>query len=150
MYMPADRPDPAIRYDQGPSSPLRLLLNILWLICGGFFAGLAWLIAAAVMAVTIIGLPWCFAALRIAFYTLLPFGQELRRRPDAGALSILGNLIWFVLAGWWLALGHLFIALALALTIIGLPFAWAHLKLAGASLFPVGTEIVPRGTPYWG
>lgn len=147
MYMPADRPNPATRYDQGPSSPLRLLLNILWLICGGFFAGLAWLVAAAIMAITIIGLPWCFAAFRIALYTFLPFGQEIRRRPDAGALSFLGNIVWFVLAGWWLALVHLCAAVALAVTIIGIPFAWAHLKLAGASLAPVGSEVVPRGAP---
>jgi uncharacterized membrane protein YccF (DUF307 family) len=100
-----------------------------------------------IMAITIIGLPWCFAALRIALYTLLPFGHEMRSRPDAGVLSVLGNIIWFVLAGWWLALIHLILAVALAITIIGIPFAWAHLKLAGASLAPVGTEIVPRGGP---
>ena len=131
-------------------SPLSFLLNILWLICGGLVAALAWVIAAVIMAITIIGLPWSFAALRIALYTLLPFGHEMRTRRDAGVLSTLGNIVWFVLAGWWLALGHLLLAVALALTIIGLPFAWAHLKLAGASLFPVGTEIVPRGpAPAW-
>ena len=128
-------------------SPLSFLLNILWLIFGGLAAALAWVIAAVIMAITIIGLPWAFAALRIALYTLLPFGHEIRSRPDAGVLSLLGNIIWFVLAGWWLALGHLILAVALALTIIGIPFAWAHLKLAGASLFPVGREIVPRGSP---
>ena len=128
-------------------SPLSFLLNILWLIFGGLAAALAWVIAAVIMAITIIGLPWTFAALRIALYTLLPFGHEIRSRPDAGVLSLLGNIIWFVLAGWWLALGHLILAVALALTIIGIPFAWAHLKLAGASLAPVGTEIVPRGSP---
>ena len=123
------------------------LLNILWLIFGGLVAALAWVIAALIMAVTIIGLPWCFAAMRIALYTLLPFGHEIRSRPDTGMLSLLGNIIWFVLAGWWLAIGHLILAVALAITIIGIPFAWAHLKLAGASLFPVGKEIVPRGSP---
>ena len=86
------------------------------------------------MAITIIGLPWSFAALRIGFYTLLPFGHEMRPRADAGLLSTLGNIVWFVLAGWWLAIIHVLLALALAITIIGLPFAWAHLKLAGASL----------------
>jgi uncharacterized membrane protein YccF (DUF307 family) len=104
-------------------------------------------VAAVLMAITIIGLPWCFAALRIALYTLLPFGHEIRSRPDAGALSFLGNVIWFVLAGWWLAIGHLILAIAFAITIIGLPFAWAHLKLAGASLAPVGKEVVPRSAP---
>jgi uncharacterized membrane protein YccF (DUF307 family) len=125
-------------------SPLSLVLNILWLVCGGLAAAFAWLIAAGLMAITIIGLPWAFGALRIALYTLLPFGQEMRSRPDAGLLSTLGNIVWFVLAGWWLAIIHLVLALALAITIIGLPFAWAHLKLAGASLFPLGKEIVPR------
>ena len=81
---------------------------------------------------------------RRAFYTLLPFGHEMRSRHDAGVLSTLGNIVWFVLAGWWLAIIHMLLALALAITIIGLPFAWAHLKLAGASLAPVGKEIVPR------
>ena len=128
-------------------SPLNFLLNILWLICGGVVAALAWVIAALIMALTIIGIPWCFSALRIALYTLLPFGQEMRSRPDAGVLSVLGNIIWFVFAGWWLAIMHLILALGLAITIIGIPFAWAHLKLAGASLAPVGTEIVPRGSP---
>ena len=123
---------------------LSLLLNILWLLFGGLGAALAWLIAAGLMAITIIGLPWSFAALRIALYTLLPFGHEMRSRPDAGRLSLLGNIVWFVLAGWWLAIVHLLLALALAITVIGLPFAWAHLKLAGASLAPVGKEIVPR------
>jgi uncharacterized membrane protein YccF (DUF307 family) len=116
-------------------------------VFGGLAAALAWVVAAVLMAITIIGLPWCFAALRIALYTLLPFGHEIRSRPDAGALSFLGNVIWFVLAGWWLAIGHLILAIAFAITIIGLPFAWAHLKLAGASLAPVGKEVVPRSAP---
>jgi uncharacterized membrane protein YccF (DUF307 family) len=128
-------------------SPLNFLLNILWLIFGGLVAAVAWIIAALIMAITIIGLPWCFSAFRIALYTLLPFGQEMRSRPDAGVLSVLGNIIWFVFAGWWLAIIHLILALGLALTIIGIPFAWAHLKLAGASLAPVGTEVVPRDSP---
>jgi uncharacterized membrane protein YccF (DUF307 family) len=128
-------------------TPVSLLLNVLWIVLGGAWMAFGWLVAAIIMAITIIGLPWAFAALRIALYTLLPFGHEIRSRPDAGVLSLLGNIIWFVLAGWWLALGHLILAVALALTIIGIPFAWAHLKLAGASLAPVGTEIVPRGSP---
>src|SRR6195256_90914 len=104
-------------------SPLSFLLNILWLICGGLAAALGWVIAAVIMAITIIGFPWSFAALRLALYTLLPFGHEMRSRPDAGVLTTLGNIVWFVLAGWWLAIGHLLLALALAITIIGLPFA---------------------------
>jgi uncharacterized membrane protein YccF (DUF307 family) len=123
----------------GPGS---LLLNILWLIFGGFAMAVGWAFAGLIMAITIICLPWTPAAFRIAFYTLLPFGQTVQDNPDSGALSFIGNVIWFLLAGWWLALGHLFWALLLAITIIGLPFAWAHLKLAKLSLFPVGTVIV--------
>ncbi len=122
---------------------MALILNILWILCGGLAMAIGWVIAAAIMAITIICLPWAPAALRIAGYTLLPFGQEVR---DTGStpISFFGNVIWFVLAGWWLALGHLIVAVLLAVTVIGLPFAWAHLKLARLSLAPVGTEIVPK------
>ena len=144
MYMNA----PQRRYE-APMSPIAILLNIIWLICGGAVGAFCWLVAAAIMAVTIIGLPWSFAAFRIAIYTALPFGHELRPRFDANELTALGNAVWFVLAGWWLAIVHLVVAVALAITIIGLPFAWAHLKLAGASLAPLGKEIVTRGTPAW-
>lgn len=122
---------------------MSLILNILWLVFGGLPMALGWLIAAAIMAITIVGLPWTPAALRLAGYTLLPFGQTVIEAPDSGALSTLGNIVWFVLAGWWLALGHLFVALGLAITIIGIPFAWAHLKLARLSLTPVGKVVVP-------
>ncbi|HEX5454206.1 MAG TPA: YccF domain-containing protein [Stellaceae bacterium] len=147
MHIQGYGPNHALYRDPGPMSALDLVLNIIWLILGGLPAAVGWLIAGVIMAITIIGLPWAFAAFRIALYTLLPFGNEMRTRPEAGILSTLGNIVWFILAGWWLALWHLVWAIALAITIIGLPFAWAHLKLAGASLFPVGKEIVPRGTP---
>ncbi|HYG88679.1 MAG TPA: YccF domain-containing protein [Azospirillum sp.] len=130
-------------------SLLSLVLNILWVLCGGLWMALAWLLAAVVMVITIIGIPWARAALTIAWYTLLPFGQTAVRRDEhgredigTGPLGTLGNIIWFVFAGWWLALGHLITALGLAVTIIGLPFAWAHLKLAGLALWPVGTEVI--------
>jgi uncharacterized membrane protein YccF (DUF307 family) len=113
----------------------------------------AWIVAAIVMAITIIGLPWARAAFNIAVYTLLPFGQKAVSRAEyygtedlgTGPLGILGNIIWLVLAGWWLALGHLVTALLLAVTLIGIPFAWAHLKLAGIALWPIGKIIVPDG-----
>jgi uncharacterized membrane protein YccF (DUF307 family) len=130
---------------------LRLLLNILWIVTGGIWMAAGWLLAAVIMAITIIGLPWARAAFNIAPYTLLPFGQRAVSRAEytgyddigTGPLGILGNVIWLLLAGWWLALGHLITAVALAITIIGLPFAWAHLKLAGIALWPVGKMIVP-------
>lgn len=122
---------------------MSLILNILWLVLGGLAMTFGWLVAAALMAITIVGLPWTPAALRIAAYTLLPFGQTVQNNPNAGTLSVIGNILWFILAGWWLVLSHLVLALALAITLIGLPFAWAHLKLAKASLAPVGKVIVP-------
>jgi uncharacterized membrane protein YccF (DUF307 family) len=131
--------------------PVSILLNLLWIFLGGAWMAFGWLVAAVVMAITIIGLPWAKAALNIAIYTLLPFGQQAVRRdeltgqPDIGTgpLGVIGNVIWLVLAGWWLALGHLVTAILLAVTIIGIPFAWAHLKLAGIALWPIGKEIVP-------
>ena len=121
---------------------MSLILNILWLVFGGLVMACGWLIAALLMAITIIGLPWAPAAFRIARYTLLPFGNQVRDEPT-DPLSFIGNVVWFILAGWWLALGHLICAAFLAITVIGIPFAWAHLKLARLSLAPVGTAIVP-------
>jgi uncharacterized membrane protein YccF (DUF307 family) len=128
-----------------------LLLNVLWIVCGGLYMAVAWIVAAFIMAITIVGLPWTRAAFNIALYTLLPFGQKAVPRAQVtgsedlgtGLFGMLGNIIWLVLAGWWLALGHLITALLLALTIIGIPFAWAHLKLAGIALWPIGKMIVP-------
>ncbi len=135
---------------------LRLLLNIAWIVLGGIWMAAAWVVAAVVLAITIIGLPWARAAFNIALYTLLPFGHRVvprdahtgREDLGTGPLGFLGNVIWLLLAGWWLALGHLVIVAGLAVTIIGLPFAWAHLKLAGIALWPVGRMIVPADLPY--
>ncbi len=130
---------------------MSLLLNVLWVVFGGFWMAVGWLFAAVIMAVTIIGIPWAHAAINIAFYTLLPFGhtvvdrEELTGRASIGTgpLGVVGNILWFVFAGWWLGLAHLVTAFFLAITIIGLPFAWAHLKLAGLALWPIGKAIVP-------
>jgi uncharacterized membrane protein YccF (DUF307 family) len=132
-------------------SPFSFLLNLLWIICGGLCMAIGWLLAAVIMAMTILGLPWARAAFNIAAYALLPFGNKAVSRAvysgqqdiGTGPLGIVGNLLWLVVAGWWLALGHLIAAIACALTIIGIPFAWAHLKLAGLALWPIGKVIVP-------
>jgi uncharacterized membrane protein YccF (DUF307 family) len=132
-------------------SGLSLILNLFWILCGGLWMAAAWVIAGIIMAITIIGLPWARAAFNIAAYTLLPFGQKAVPRDlytgesdiGTGILGVIGNVVWFVLAGWWLALAHLLTALVLALTIVGIPFAWAHLKLAGIALWPIGKIIVP-------
>ncbi len=131
-------------------SLLQLILNLLWILTGGVWMAAGWLLAAVLMAVTIIGIPWTRAAFNIAAYTLLPFGHKAvprsqwtgREDSGTGPLGMLGNILWLVIAGWWLALGHLITAIALALTIIGIPFAWAHLKLAGLALWPIGKVIV--------
>ncbi len=131
--------------------PVSILLNIFWILLGGAWMAFGWLVASAVMAVTIIGLPWARAAFNIAAYTFLPFGSRAVRRDEltgesdvgTGALGLIGNLIWLILAGWWLALGHVVTAIMLAVTVIGIPFAWAHLKLAGIALWPIGKTIVP-------
>ena len=127
-----------------------LILNILWFVLGGFFAGLAWILAGIIMAITIIGLPFVPTCFRLARYTFWPFGYDIVSReqvtgePDVGtgAIGTVGNIIWFVLAGWWLAVMHISAAIALTITIIGIPFAWAHVKLAMASLFPIGKTVV--------
>jgi uncharacterized membrane protein YccF (DUF307 family) len=132
-------------------SGLSLLLNLLWIVFGGLWMAAGWALAALIMAITIVGLPWAWSAITIASYTLLPFGHRVVSRAEytgregigTGPLGVIGNLIWLVLAGWWLALGHLITAALLAITIVGIPFAWAHLKLAGLALWPIGKIVVP-------
>jgi uncharacterized membrane protein YccF (DUF307 family) len=129
---------------------LMFILNAIWFVMGGFIAGLAWLLAGVIMAITIIGLPWARSCFMLARFSFWPFGYDIVSRDKlygredlgTGALGTLGNVVWFVLAGWWLAIMHISAAIALAVTIIGIPFAWQHVKLAIASLFPVGKTVV--------
>lgn len=131
-------------------SPISLLLNVLWILFGGLYMAVGWLFATVIMALTIIGLPWARASFNIASYALLPFGRKAVSRAEylgtddfgTGPFGMIGNIIWLVLAGWWLALLHLITAFFLAITVIGIPFAWAHLKLAGIALWPIGKMIV--------
>ena len=123
-----------------------LLLNVLWFVFGGWIYGLLWLLTALVLAVTLVGLPWAAAALRLGLFAFAPFGRTVIRPAD-GLVSRNGldgvlNLIWLVFAGWWLALHHLLIGALQLVSLIGIPFALQHFKLAGLSLAPVGTEIV--------
>jgi uncharacterized membrane protein YccF (DUF307 family) len=129
---------------------LTLLLNILWFVFGGWISGLAWLLAGVILAITIVGLPWAQAAFRIAGFSVWPFGRHVVSRAEAfgehdlgtGGAGVVLNVIWFIFAGWWLALHHIVIAIAQAITIIGIPFAIQHVKLAVISLAPVGKEVV--------
>jgi uncharacterized membrane protein YccF (DUF307 family) len=120
---------------------MRTLLNVLWFIFGGWISGTLWLLAGVIMSVIIIGLPFAPAAFRMGFYSYWPFGLRVEEH-DVGATSTLLNIIWLVLAGWWLALHHLALAIPLAISIIGIPFAIQHVKLAINSLMPVGKTIV--------
>ena len=131
---------------------MNLVLNIIWVVFGGLEMALGWLVAAFFFAISIIGIPWARAAFNLALFHLWPFGQEIVDREEmtghedlgTGAFGLLGNIVWFVVAGWWLALGHLFFAALLAVTVIGIPFAWQHVKLAGMAVAPIGKTVVAR------
>lgn len=130
---------------------MNILLNILWLILGGFFSAVSWIVASVILCLTIIGIPWARATFTIGIMTLWPFGSKMVSRESTtgedlgtGALGMLGNIIWFVFAGWWLFLSHLVLALGMAITIIGIPFALQYWKLAKLSLAPIGKDIVEK------
>jgi len=131
---------------------MRTIGNLIWLVLGGFWMGLGWFLAGLVMAISIIGLPWARSCFVIGQLCFMPFGHEaidrkkLSGREDLGTgpLGFVGNILWFVFAGLWLAIGHVVAAIACFVTIIGIPFGIAHLRLAGLALAPVGKTIVER------
>ena len=131
---------------------LRLLANLIWFVCGGVLMGLGWWLAGLVAAITLVGIPWARACFVIGSFAFWPFGQEAVGRAEltgrhdlgTGPLGFAGNLVWFVRAGWWLAIGHLSSAVACFVSIIGIPFGIQHLKLAMIALAPIGMEVVPR------
>jgi uncharacterized membrane protein YccF (DUF307 family) len=129
---------------------MSLILNLLWLVFGGLVSGVGWLLAAVLLAITIVGLPWAAAAARIGLFTLWPFGRHIVSREaigrhdlGTGPLGCLLNLIWFVFGGWYLALAHLVLGVICMVLIVTIPFGIQHFKLARIALAPVGTEIVP-------
>jgi uncharacterized membrane protein YccF (DUF307 family) len=134
----------------GVAAMLRTLGNLLWLVLGGLMMGLGWWLAGLLCAITIVGLPWAKACFVIGQFAFWPFGKEAVNReqvngqPDigTGALGTLGNVVWFIFAGVWLAIGHLLSAVACFVTIIGIPFGLQHLKLAAMTLAPIGKTIV--------
>jgi uncharacterized membrane protein YccF (DUF307 family) len=126
---------------------MRTLLNVIWLVLAGFWMALGYFLAGVVCCVLIITIPFGIAAFRIGTYALWPFGKTVVRQPDAGALTMVGNIIWFLVAGLWLAIGHLVTGVALCVTIIGIPFGLANFKLIPVSLFPLGAEIVDTDDP---
>ena len=121
---------------------MRLILNVIWLVFGGLWLAVGYLVAALVSFLLIVTIPFGFAALRIASYALWPFGRTIVEKPNAGTGALIGNVIWVLLFGIWLAIGHLVTAAAMAITIIGIPLALADLKLIPVSLAPLGKDIV--------
>jgi uncharacterized membrane protein YccF (DUF307 family) len=120
---------------------ISFLLNALWFVFGGWVSMLLWLFAGVILAVTIVGLPWTPAAFRMARFSAAPFGLRIVDKPGEGDVALVLNLVWIIFAGWWLALHHVVLAILTGITIIGIPFALQHLKLAQISLAPVGKDI---------
>jgi len=122
---------------------VKTVLNVVWLVLAGFWLALGYLLAAILLAITIIGLPFAKQSLKLSRYGLWPFGRALVQSPTRyRTLSAVGNVLWFVLAGWWLALAHIVTGIALCLTIIGIPLGIADFKMAGAALVPFGRTVV--------
>ncbi len=126
---------------------VRLLLNVIWLVFGGFWLAVGYAVAGLVLCILIITIPFGVAAFRMANFALWPFGRRLVNKPGSGAGSLLGNILWVILAGWWLALAHILTGIAQCLTIIGIPLGLANFKLVPVSLFPLGKEIVDADDP---
>ncbi len=122
---------------------MKTVLNLLWLVLAGFWMAIAYVIAAVICFVFIVTIPFGIASLRIALFALWPFGRTVVRRADAGVASAIGNLLWLIFCGWWLALGHLFTGIVLCCTVIGIPLGLACFKLIPISLLPLGRVIVP-------
>lgn len=121
---------------------MRTILNLIWLVLSGFWLWLGYMLAGILLCIPIITIPWAIASFRIAGYALWPFGREIVSKPRAGAFSFLGNVIWVILAGWWLAIAHIVSGIALCVTIIGIPMGIADFKLVPVSLAPLGKDIV--------
>jgi len=122
---------------------MRAILNVIWLVLCGFWLAIAYALAGLVAFVLIITIPFGIASFRIANYVLWPFGRTIAPREDAGVGSMIGNIVWIILFGWWLAVGHLLTGIALCITIIGIPLGIANFKLIPISLLPLGVRIVP-------
>ena len=122
---------------------MKTLLNLIWLVLAGFWLALGYVLAGIICCILIITIPFGIASFRMASYALWPFGRTVVDKPTAGAFSVIGNIIWVIVAGWWLALTHIITGIAEAITIVGIPLALANWKMVPISLFPLGKQIVP-------
>lgn len=121
---------------------VRAVLNVIWFVLSGFWLWLAYMVAGVICCVLIVTIPWGIASFRMANYAAWPFGREVVEKPTAGIWSLLGNILWFLVAGWWLALTHIVTGIALCLTVIGIPLGIGNFKLIPVSLMPLGKRIV--------
>ncbi|MFY9934212.1 MAG: YccF domain-containing protein [Streptosporangiaceae bacterium] len=121
----------------------RLILNVIWVVLCGWWMAILYVLAGIICFVLIITIPFGIAAFRIAGFVLWPFGRQIEKRPESGVASLIGNIIWILLIGWWLAIGHLVSGISLCLTIIGIPLGLANFKIIPVSLLPLGVRIVP-------
>lgn len=121
---------------------MRTILNVIWLVLSGFWLFLGYMLAGIILCVLIVTIPWGIASFRIAGYALWPFGRQIIDKPRGGVGAFLGNVVWVVLAGWWLAIGHIVSGIALCVTIIGIPMGIADFKMVPISLMPLGKDIV--------
>jgi uncharacterized membrane protein YccF (DUF307 family) len=129
---------------------MRAILNIIWLVFCGIWMAIAYFFVGVVCFILIITIPFGIASWRIANYVLWPFGRTIDRHPHAGVASLIGNIIWIILFGWWLAIGHLVFGIAMCLTIIGIPLGLASFKIIPITLIPLGVQIVPTDQPFAG
>ena len=129
---------------------LRFILNIIWFVLAGLWLAIGYTFAAVICFILIITIPFGIASWRIANYVLWPFGRTIDRRETAGVASLIGNIIWIILFGWWLAIGHLVFGIAMCLTIIGIPLGLASFKIIPVTLVPLGVRIVPSDEPFAG
>jgi uncharacterized membrane protein YccF (DUF307 family) len=129
---------------------MKAILNIIWLVFCGIWMSIAYFFAGVVCFILIITIPFGIASWRIANYVLWPFGRTIDRRETAGVASLIGNIIWIILFGWWLAIGHLAFGIAMCVTIIGIPLGLASFKIIPITLFPLGVRIVPTDQPFAG
>ncbi|WP_206476871.1 YccF domain-containing protein [Microbacterium sp. KRD172] len=121
---------------------MRTILNVIWLVLSGFWLFLGYMLAGIILCILIVTIPWGIASFRIAGYALWPFGRQIIDKPRGGIGAFLGNVVWVVLAGWWLAIGHIVSGIALCVTIIGIPMGIADFKMVPISLMPLGKDIV--------
>jgi uncharacterized membrane protein YccF (DUF307 family) len=126
---------------------MRTLLNLLWLVLSGVWLATGYAVAGIVMCAFIITIPFGIASFRLAAYVIWPFGRTVVRRSGAGTASTIGNVIWFVLVGLWMAIAHVCLGMLLCLTIVGIPLGLGNFKLALVALAPLGKEIVPTSDP---